>query len=411
MWGPGTWRQKRYTSHPIPYTLSCMGYPPHMPMAPLPPRQSRSNRFWQRVTEGMALGEMWKQFRRDATSSYRLYSKDVNAARPAGLSQSKHVSSVLRQYFWAIVEKLTPARRVLLLAALVLIIVPGGEWDRQTHDGDVKVFALDFHFYGGLLMFALLVLEVGDRVVMKRDLQIAKEIQEWLLPAQPPLIPGAEIAFMTRPANTVAGDYYDVFARPRDMAGEPTYLLAVADVAGKSVPAAMLMATFQASLKTLSITHSSLPTLVERMNRYACSNSQNGRRFTTAFIAEYNPATRGLIYVNAGHNNPIVRRASGLIERLDAGGMPLGIMDGAPYASGEVMLAPGDVLVVFTDGVTEAENLRQDEYGETRLQVMLHSGALLPARMLLETILVDLDRFVGGAPQHDDVTCLLMKVV
>ncbi|GGH07057.1 PP2C family protein-serine/threonine phosphatase [Silvibacterium dinghuense] len=380
-------------------------------MAPPPPQQSRADRFWKRVTEGMALSEMWKQFRRDATSSYRLYSKDVNATRGEGVSQSKHVASVLRQYFWAIVEKLTPARRVLLLVALVLIFLPGGEWQYETSHGEMKAFVLDFHFYGGLLMFALLVLEVGDRVVMKRDLQIAKEIQEWLLPAQPPAVPGAEIAFTTRPANTVAGDYYDVFARLREGAGEATYLIAVADVAGKSVPAAMLMATFQASLKTLSATYGPLTTLVERMNRYACSNSQNGRRFTTAFIAEYDPATRRLTYVNAGHNNPILRRRAGAIERLNAGGMPLGIMDGVPYASGEVMLEGGDLLVVFTDGLTEAEDLRQQEYGETRLEVMLHAGAMLPASTLLQTIMVDLDRFVGGAPQHDDVTCLLMKIL
>jgi sigma-B regulation protein RsbU (phosphoserine phosphatase) len=119
----------------------------------------------------------------------------------------------------------------------------------------VEVFGLDFHFYGGLLMFVLLILEVADRVVMKRDLQIAKEIQTWLLPERPPHVPGLEIAFTTRPANTVAGDYYDVFARPSDASGNSTFLIAIADVAGKSIPAAMLMATFQASLKTLSGTH------------------------------------------------------------------------------------------------------------------------------------------------------------
>ena len=114
------------------------------------------------------------------------------------------------------------------------------------------------------------------------------------MPANPPPIPGLEIAFTTRPANTVAGDYYDVFARPGSGTQHQTFLIAVADVAGKSVPAAMLMATFQASLKTLSTTAGTLTELVGRMNRYACSNSQNGRRFTTAFIAEYDPATRTL---------------------------------------------------------------------------------------------------------------------
>src|SRR6201996_5231090 len=208
----------------------------------------RAHRFWERVTEGMQLSELWSEFRRDAHSGYRLYSRDVDSTRLEGIPRSRHFLSVARQFFWAIIEKLTPARRVLLLAALVLIIVPGGEWSWTTRSGEVKAFGLDFHFYGGMLMFALLILEVGDRVVMKRDLQIAKEIQAWLLPSAPPKIPGLEIAFATRPANTVAGDYYDVSPRPCD-SGTPTYLIAVADVAGKSVPAAMLMATFQASLR------------------------------------------------------------------------------------------------------------------------------------------------------------------
>ena len=146
------------------------------------------------------------------------------------------------------------------------------------------------------------------------------------------------------------------------------------------------------------------------MNRYACTNSQDGRRFTTAFIAEFDPASRRLTYVNAGHNNPILRRRSGSIERLDRGGMPLGIMKDAHYQSGEVMMESGDWLVAFTDGVVEAENSLQQEYGEERFLTMLHSGVMLAPAMLLNSILVDLDRFVGNAPQHDDVTCMLLHM-
>jgi phosphoserine phosphatase RsbU/P len=369
----------------------------------------RVDHFWERVTEGIQLSQLWSQFRNDARSSYRLYSKEVDSTRVEGVPQSRHFFGVVSQFFWAILEKLTPARRVLLLVALVLVFIPGGEWTLTTKSSQIKVFALDFHFYGGLLMFALLILEVADRVVMKRDLQIAKEIQEWLLPAKPPLVPGLEIAFATRPANTVAGDYYDVFARPSPDSGDSTFLIAIADVAGKSVPAAMLMATFQASLKTLCSTPGSLTELVSRMNRYACSNSQNGRRFTTAFIAEFDPVSRRLIYVNAGHNNPMLRRRLGSIERLEIGGMPLGIMEDAHYQSGEVTMESGDLLAAFTDGVVEAENNLQQEYGEKRFITMLHSGAMVAPAMLLNSVLVDLDRFVGGAPQHDDVTCVLLR--
>src|ERR1700733_141189 len=391
-----------------------MATPPLHPWEKVPsqrPSTGRAKQCWQRVTEGMELNQLWSQFRKDAHSSYRLYSQDVDPTRIEGASHSHHFFGVAKQFFWAIVEKLTPARRVLLLLALVLIIVPGGEWTLITKSHEVKVFALDFHFWGGMLMFVLLVLEVADRVVMKRDLQIAKEIQAWLLPSQPPSVPGLEIAFATRPANTVAGDYYDIFARASAEPGSNTFLIAVADVAGKSIPAAMLMATFQASLKTLSSTHGPLTELVARMNRYACSNSQRGRRFTTAFIAEYEPLSRRLIYVNAGHNNPILRRRTGSIERLEAGGVPLGVMEDATYESGESILQPGDWLAIFTDGVIEAENMQQQEYGEARFIGMLHSGVMTTPDVLLESNLTDLDRFAGNAPQHDDVTCVLMRAV
>ncbi len=369
---------------------------------------TRLEKFWQRVTEGMRLNELWNQFRADARSSYNLYSREVDSSRTPGVGRAKHFFHVAGQFFWAIILKLTPARRVLLLIALVLVFFPSSEATWQTSGGEVRILAFDGHFWGALLMLALLVLEVGDRVVMKRDLQIAKEIQAWLLPANPPQILGLEIAFATRPANTVAGDYYDVFPRlSSDSSGR--FLIAIADVAGKSIPAAMLMATFQASLKTLSAMSGSLTELAGRMNTYACSNSQNGRRFTTTFLAEYDPASRSLTYVNAGHNAPILRRQTGAIERLQAGGIPLGIQANAPYESGAVTLQSGDWLVVFTDGVIEAENDRAEEYGEVRLLTMLHANTAVAPSVLLDAIMLDLDRFVGSTPQHDDITLMLLR--
>ena len=281
-------------------------------------------------------------------------------------------------------------------------------WTTTTGTHRIHV---DLQLWGGLLMCLLLMLEVADRVVMKRDLEIAREIQMWLLPVRPPPVPGVDIAFSTRPANTVAGDYYDVFPRQAPASDNPNYLVAVADVAGKSIPAALLMATFQASLRTLSDTPSSLVELVGGMNHYACSNSQGGLRFITAFLAEYEPATRTLTYINAGHNQPLLRRTSGLIERLDMGGLPFGIEADAIYQAGAVTLEAGDWLVVFTDGVVEAVNEADREYGEERLISIVNAGAdTSPANMLSRTM-ADLDLFVGNTPQHDDITCLLIKCV
>jgi phosphoserine phosphatase RsbU/P len=308
-----------------------------------------------------------------------------------------------------VLEKLTPARRVLLLLALVMLIF-NPEFSWHSH-GDLHIVSLDFRLYGGLLLFLLLILEVGDRVVMKRDLQIAREIQTWLLPSEPPTIPGVAIAFQTRPANTVAGDYYDVFERAGRTPEENRVLVAVADVAGKSIPAAMLMATFQASLRTLSVTQSSLPELIGNVNRYACTNSQGGLRFTTAFLSEFDPTKRTLTYINAGHNAPMLCRKSGALERLDAGGLPIGISVDAAYQTGSVTLASGDWLVIFTDGVVEAMNTRGDEFGEQRLLATVALGADGTPAEMMRRLMADLDGFVGNTPQHDDVTCLLVKTL
>ena len=207
----------------------------------------------------------------------------------------------------------------------------------------------------------------------------------------------------------MAGDYYDVILRPGPTSSDDRILFVVADVAGKSIPAAMLMATFQASLRSLSPGAIPLPDLVVAVNHYASSNSLGGVRFTTAFFAELDPTSGEVIYVNAGHNAPLLRKKSGLVERLEAGGVPLGMFAEAPYQSGSTRLDEGDWLVIFTDGVVEAVNTRDQEYGESRLsQLVDREFAAAPAN-LLQSLLADLDRYVGNTPQHDDMTCLLLK--
>ncbi len=378
-------------------------------VAERPHLRGRLKLFWRRVTEGMELTQLWSQFESEARTSYRLYSRDVAAKTPDGLTRRGRRLHIVKEFFWAVLEKLSPARRVLLLAALIMLLVPSSGFSYQGSGHEVHVLELDSHFWGGLLLFLLLMLEIADRVVMKRDLQIAREIQTWLLPGAPPQIPGISIAYTTRPANTVAGDYYDVFPRPGKTNEDNRVVFVVADVAGKSIPAAMLMATFQASLKTLSTAQVALPELVANMNKYACSNSQGGLRFTTAFLAEYDAARHVFTYINAGHNNPILRRATGLIERLDVGGLPLGIQAEAQYESASVAITPGDWLVIFTDGLVEAENAHQDEYGETRLLGTIAAGAPSTPAEMLHRLMAELDLFVGSTPQHDDVTCLLVK--
>ena len=372
------------------------------------PRFKSARQFWHRVSEGLAVNQLWSQFEKDARSSYRLYSAGLDNL-PEERALLKRGLQIVKALFWAILEKLTPARRVLLLLALILLFFPGGGFTYINGDKHVEVQGLDLHFWGGLLMFVVLLLELADRVVMKRDLEIAKDIQAWLLPGAPLQIPGYQIAYATRPANTVAGDYYDVILRPGRKPSADRILFVVADVAGKSIPAAMLMATFQASLRTLSTSGVALADLVAGLNHYACSNSAGGNRFTTAFLAELDAATGDVVYVNAGHNVPILRKKSGAMERLEAGGIPVGILAESAYQVGTTRLERGDWLVIFTDGVVEAVNGKDQEYGEAALIRLVDRESGSAPADLLRSLLAELDGYVGNTPQHDDITCLLLK--
>src|SRR5208282_3110354 len=217
-------------------------------------------------------------------------------------------------------------------------------------------------------------------------------------------IPGAEVAFWTRPQNSVAGDYYDAFYPTVDAASGGKLLLVMADVAGKSVPAALLMATLQASLHTLASEGLPLTELARRLNHYACAHSLEGRRFTTAVIGEYEPSTRRLVYVNAGHNSPVVRRTNGGTERLESGGLPFGILPEATFVAASVDLQPGDTLVLFTDGVVEAFN----STGAGWLSI-IRDLPDLSAQATLQYLMQQVGQFVGATRQSDDITCLVLR--
>jgi phosphoserine phosphatase RsbU/P len=183
----------------------------------------------------------------------------------------------------------------------------------------------------------------------------------------------------------------------------------IADVAGKSIPAALLMATLQASLRTIAGEGASLADLVTRLNRYACAHSLDGRRFTTAVLAEYEPAARRLSYVNAGHNAPILRRANGDMEKLDIGGLPLGIDSVGAYETSAKDLQPGDALIFFTDGVVEAFDESGAEFGNERWLAAIRALPEVTAQESLQLLMTHVDAFAGVTRQSDDITCMIFR--
>jgi len=382
-------------------------------MSPVTPPSGTADRirggklsgFWQRISEGRRLDELWSQFTADARASYGFYMTDAVAedmVNPRGRPRFVRIAKTL---FWSLVMKLTPARRVLLIVAFVLLVGSGFHFE---FGNDVKG-DFNFTFVTVMLLLLLLALELADKVTMKRDLEIAREIQTWLVPSKPPEVVGADIAFASRPQNSVAGDYYDAFY-PTSIAEEKGKLmLVIADVAGKSIPAALLMATLQASLRTIAGEGSPLGELVVRLNRYASAHSLDGRRFTTAVLAEYEPATRRLLYVNAGHNPPLLRRAGGPIEKLEAGGLPLGIDAGAVYETAAIELKSGDALIFYTDGVVEAFDENAQEFGNDRWLDAIRALPDWGAQESLQFLMKRVDDFVGMTRQSDDITCLVVR--
>ena len=378
-----------------------MSTPPIASSVPPVPRRehfgTHARNFWQRVSEGRQIEDLWSQFAADARASYGFYGSDIDWDEIKKLPRWRRPLHVAKEFFWALLLKLTPARRVLLLASLVMLILSGSNQQMK------------FEFAAAVGFLLLLSLELADKVTMKRDLEIAREIQTWLVPSFPPEVAGAEIAFASRPQNSVAGDYYDAFFATTAGADGGKLMLVIADVAGKSIPAALLMATLQASLRTIAGEGASLADLVIRLNRYACAHSLDGRRFTTAVLAEYEPATRRLNYVNAGHNAPILRRANGDMEKLDIGGVPLGIVSAAAYETSAKDLNPGDALIFFTDGVVEAFDESGAEFGNERWLAAIRGLPEVTAQESLQFLMTRVDAFVGATRQSDDITCMIFR--
>lgn len=354
--------------------------------------------MWHDLTEGHSLGTLWLDFKRDARSS-------VDASVPRHSESGDEVRGPRRLWLFAKVMffRLTPARRVLLLIALLLVF--------SSHVIIVRNYRFDSSDNLGLAVVCLLILlalEVADRVALKRDLELARDIQNWLVPESPPQLPGIDVAFATRPANTVAGDYYDVLALPAAGGAAPPVLFVVADVAGKGIPAGLLMACFRTCLHTLADTTPDLGDLMARLNRSCCEDSRGGRHFITAFLAEYTPATRSIAYINAGHNPPFLRSASGEISQLAIGGLPCGTFPNSKYEIGRLTAGAGDLLLIYTDGVVEAINDAGEEYGIERLRSFVRN-AVASSAVIQQGLFASIDAFTARARQHDDITSMAIR--
>jgi len=247
--------------------------------------------------------------------------------------------------------------------------------------------------------------EVRAREKHNRELELGREVQERLFPQEYPVVPGLDYAGACRPALGVGGDYYDFLPMSSGGVG-----IAIGDISGKGIAAALLMATLRAFLRGQAIDHETdLSVVIANLNRLVFESSMQNR-YATFFLATYDCASRVLRYVNAGHNAPIVVRADGEIARLEAGGSVVGLMRAGSWEQSQVKLEPGDLLVAFTDGISEAMTHADEEWGEERLIAAAQTMRRSASKAILDHIVRSADAFVAGEPQYDDMTLIVARV-
>jgi serine phosphatase RsbU (regulator of sigma subunit) len=383
-------------------------------------RPSRPSQFLQTYTKGLTREDVQRLFTRDAREAYRFFARSMDEEALGKLPWHKRALVRARLFFWAFTLKLSPARRLLFGVALLFAVVglfklfrgfdvlgipvflgvvivrvglPAPHWE----PGTVALLA------GFLLLNLLVLLEVADRLTLKNDLEVARDIQRAMLPQAVYDAHGFQAWGLTRPANTVGGDFYDVLTRP-----DGRLVVTLGDVAGKGSPAALLMALLLAMFRTLIDEGLEAAELAARLNGQICRHSP-ASRFITLFVAFVDPMSGRLVYVNAGHTPALLRRADGTFERLTGGGVALGMFEGSPYEAHETVMGPGDTLVMYSDGVTEAENHKGEPFEEASLERIVDLHAATAPRQLAETILRVVEVHAQETYLADDLTLLVLK--
>jgi serine phosphatase RsbU (regulator of sigma subunit) len=361
--------------------------------------KSLQDLFTRDVT-GRGLRELLEQETRD---TYLFFTREIDFQRLGETPWYKRIPLATWAVFQAMAYRLTPARRILFAVAVPLLFVG---WARYVFYGSLGAWFANPGFAlvltSASLLLALLLLELRDKLGLKGDLEIARQIQFGLLPFEPYQRSGTSICAVMRPANTVGGDYFDLI----ELEGGRLAVV-VGDVAGKGMPAALLMALLQGSLRTLLSAGLRGPDLVAKLNGHLYANIPSNR-LVTLFYGELDHGSGELSYVNAGHNPPVVVRAGGGLERLAGNALALGIVAQTTFESARTVIGAGDRLLLYTDGITEAFNEREEEYGEERLCAFLDGRREASPRQLMDTMVDDVLGFCGPVKPRDDMTLLVL---
>jgi phosphoserine phosphatase RsbU/P len=375
----------------------------------------RIEEWWKTYIRDLKAEDLQRLFTRDTREAYEFFARHIDPKQFEGLPWHQRAAVRLRLFFTAFTMKLSPARRVVYAASLIFAV--GGfitlvRW----RAAEVHISGVDFVFPGVvlpngivslLIAFALVnllvLLEVADRLSLKNDLEIAREIQKAMLPPGRFRAPGADVAGLSRPANTVGGDFYEILPL-----GDGRLVTAVGDVAGKGSPAALLMALLLAMMRTLVDEQLKPAALLERLNVQVCRQAP-GTRFITLFYSVFDMTTGELTYVNAGHTPPLVLGSDGTVARLHHGGVALGMFEASTFETGRVTLGPGDLLAIYSDGITEAENAAGVPFDERGLEEALLAERENNVAAIGSAVVRAVERHTSDVRFADDLTLLLLR--
>lgn len=377
-----------------------------------------ARKWFDTYTRDLSPEDFQRLFTEDTRDAYRYFARGIDEDIFARLPWWKRLPLRFRAVFIAFTLRLPPARRALYIGALVIALFG---LVRLFRGFDFVSFPFGTPFFriavllpvwadgtmallvSLFLVNLLVLLEVADRLTLKGELEVAREIQLAMLPTGTYNAADVRICGITRPANTVGGDFYDVLSLP-----DGRVIVTVGDVAGKGSPAALLMALLLAVLRTLADEGLEAGALVRRLNGQICRHSPPSR-FITLFYAVYTPATGALTYVNAGQNPPLLRRRDGSYERLGSTGVALGMFEESEFGSMDTRIDPGDLLVLYSDGITEAEDPEGTPFEESGLQGVLEANVQRPPSEIGARVLSAVEAHTRQSRFVDDLTILILK--
>ena len=361
------------------------------------PPSGRLADFFDTYTKDLKAEDLQRLFTRDTRDAYEFFTRHLDWRELDKLPRGRRWIAKTRLLFLAFTMRLSPARR--LVYGVALLFAAFG-FVNVSDDPGRRLGSLLIAF---ALMNLLVLLELADRLSLKNDLEIAREIQQAMLPGSMFKAQGVETLGTSRPANTVGGDFYDVI--PLD---DGRVVIAVGDVSGKGSPAALLMALLLAMMRTLVDEGLEPAELAARLNLQVIRHAP-GTRFITLFYGVFQPLTGELTYVNAGHMPPLLLRAGDRFERLTDGGIALGMFAGSTYPAGRALLSRNDLLIVYSDGITEAENSGAQSFDEQGLQTAILKNRGPDLAGITAGVVRAVEVHTGDVRLADDLTILLLR--